>query len=226
MRFAIVTLSLLFIAGCASSTYYNPYIDSDPQRKTQFSIDDGYCTSVSVGAVPMPEVRHYDSGARTYTFNANLYQPGAPTSNISGYGTVSPSPADAFSSGFANGAAIGGAIRASMDRDTVYNGCMTSLGWTTSKDVADAIYSERSNARQSAISSSANPSQSGDPVINAINKTAYLKKWYYEKSPKFDYAVDVDDKLKAEPEWGDKSLEERFAEATRLTRIHFGEISQ
>lgn len=74
--------------------------------------------------------------------------------------------------------------------------------------------------------SKTNKKSSNNPVVDAINKTAYLKKWYYEKSPKFDYAVDVDDKLKEDPEWGNKSLEERFAEATRLTRVHFGEISQ
>ncbi len=165
-----------------------------------------------------------DSGARIYTFNANVYQAGMPTSNISGYGSVSQSPADAFSSGFANGAAIGSAMRASMDRDTVYDGCMASLGWTTSKDISNAIYAERQNVSRQATETIQNDVPA--PVLNAINNTAYLKKWYYEKSPKFDYAVDVDDKLKEDPEWGNKSLEERFAEATRLTRIHFGEISQ
>lgn len=224
MNYAIVTLPLLFLAGCASNVYYNPYIDSDSQRAMQLEIDDGYCTSVSVGAVPMPEVRHYDSGARTYTFNASLYQPGMPTSSVSGYGSVSPSSVDSFSSGFANGAAIGGAIRAGMDRDKVYNGCMTSLGWTTSKDIADAIYTDRKRTGNSVTEASV--SDIPEPVIRAINNTAYLKKWYYDKSPKFDYAVDVDDKLKGDPVWRDKSLEERFAEATRLTRIHFGEIPQ
>ncbi|ELM3752464.1 hypothetical protein RYR31_003679 [Aeromonas dhakensis] len=224
MKPALLLSSFAIISGCSSNIYYNPYIESDSQRAMQLEIDDGYCTSVSVGAVPMPEVRHYDSGARIYTFNANVYQAGMPTSNISGYGSVSQSPADAFSSGFANGAAIGSAMRASMDRDTVYDGCMASLGWTTSKDISNAIYAERQNASRQATETIQNDVPA--PVLNAINNTAYLKKWYYEKSPKFDYAVDVDDKLKADPDWSNKSLEERFAEATRLTRIHFGEISQ
>jgi hypothetical protein len=224
MKSVLLFSAFAMLSGCSSNIYYNPYIGSDSQRSIQFEIDDGYCTSVSVGAVPMPEVRHYDSGARTYTFNANAYQSGMPTSNISGYGSVTPSPVDAFSSGFANGAAIGGAMRASMDRDTVYDGCMASLGWTTSKETADAIYSERNNAKQQATET--NQSSVPEPVISAINKTAYLKKWYYDKSPKFDYAVEVDDKLRADPVWGNKTLEERFAEAARLTRIHFGETSQ
>lgn len=224
MRTAFLLFACSAMSGCASNVYYNPYIDNDSQRAMQLEIDDGYCTSVSVGAVPMPEVRHYDSGARTYTFNASLYQPGMPTSSVSGYGSVSPSSVDSFSSGFANGAAIGGAIRAGMDRDKVYNGCMTSLGWTTSKDIADAIYTDRKRTGNSVTEASV--SDVPEPVIRAINNTAYLKKWYHDKSPKFDYAVDVDDKLKEDPVWRDKSLEERFAEATRLTRIHFGEIPQ
>lgn len=224
MRTAFLLFACSAMAGCASNVYYNPYIDNDSQRAMQLEIDDGYCTGVSVGSVPMPEVRHYDSGARTYTFNASLYQPGMPTSNISGYGTVSPSSADAFSSGFANGAAIGGAMRARADRDTVYDGCMASLGWTTSKDIADAIYTER-KASSNTVADDVG-SDVPKPVMRAINNTAYLKKWYYDKSPKFDYAVDVDDKLKSDPKWKGSTLEERFAEATRLTRIHFGEISQ
>ncbi|TNI85222.1 hypothetical protein CF119_11830 [Aeromonas sobria] len=101
---------------------------------------------------------------------------------------------------------------------------MASLGWTTSKDIADAIYTER-KASSNTVADDVG-SDVPKPVMRAINNTAYLKKWYYDKSPKFDYAVDVDDKLKSDPKWKGSTLEERFAEATRLTRIHFGEISQ
>lgn len=208
-------ISLLLIsislAGC-STAYYNPYIKSAHQQQVQFQIDDGYCTSVSVGSVPMPEVRYYDSGTRIYTFNASSYSSSGAVNTI---GTIQqrPSSADAFASGFANGAAIGDAIVASDQRNRVYSGCMASLGWFESKEVAQAAAREmeQSKANQS------------DQLAKALASTKYLKNWK-PGEPRAEFAMDMDDKLRVDPAWSNRSLEDRFKEVERLTLIHFGDI--
>lgn len=120
-----------------------------------------------------------------------------------------PSPSG-LASGFMSGFNIAGANDSGYDRG-IFNDCMMGRGWyLVSKD-------ETGGRRQ-------NKKPENNEVMNALYRTKYLRDWYDSKNDKFNYAVDIDDKLKSDPAWSNKTLDERFAEATRLTRIHFGEI--
>lgn len=61
-------------------------------------------------------------------------------------------------------------------------------------------------------------------MAKALNSAKYLKAWSVWGGDRMRYAIDMDDKLSKEPEWKERSLEERFKEAERLTLIHFGDI--
>lgn len=65
--------------------------------------------------------------------------------------------------------------------------------------------------------------QSGDPVQDAIDANPDLLTWQTDPAhaSKFQRAVEVDNFLKTSPKWQGKSLEERFAEATRRVREEF-----
>lgn len=126
----------LFLSAC-STTYYNPNIQNQDVLERQRIIDEGVCTRVSVGAVPMPSVRHYPSNNQNYNISGKVqtrYSNGLTSnssysSNISSY----PNAGEAFSNGLANGANVGMALRAQREKDKIYKGCMYNLGWTTTK---------------------------------------------------------------------------------------------
>lgn len=126
----------LFLSAC-STTYYNPNIQNQDALERQRIIDEGVCTRVSVGAVPMPSVRYYPSNNQNYNISGKVqtrYSNGLTSnsiysSNISSY----PNAGEAFSNGLANGANAGIVFRAQMEKNKIYKGCMYNLGWTTTK---------------------------------------------------------------------------------------------
>lgn len=127
------TFIIGLLAGCANTHWYNHnYSANDAALMArQKAIDEGYCTQVAHGVAPMPEARVYSPAQQSYNINGTItsYGPGGfRTSNYSG--SVTPSPAASFSSGFAQGAAIGASIRARRAQDTIMKGCMMKLGWT------------------------------------------------------------------------------------------------
>ncbi|KFN19068.1 hypothetical protein JM66_11910 [Aeromonas bestiarum] len=50
-----------------------------------------------------------------------------------------------------------------------------------------------------------------------------LVDWRDKDQDRFDFAIIVDEKLQADPAWQSKSLDERFAEAARRTKLAFGD---
>lgn len=147
VKTATLCAAVLLISGCASTTqFYNPHIADPEAVERQLAIDRGYCLQVAAGAVPIPEVRHYQSGVNQYsivgasratdswgnvssgTYHANVYQ--------------RPSAANAFSAGFASGYSMGAAIRAQRERDEVLKGCMFRLGWTDKAPSMTESYSK------------------------------------------------------------------------------------
>lgn len=128
-----VLIGFLFISGC-STTYYNPNITDPVALERQKTIDEAHCTQVSVGSIPMPEVRHYQSGVQNYQINSTTRtyntDGSSSTSYMSGYASSYPNPGDAFSAGLANGASMGAALAAEKQRRQVMDGCMYTLGWT------------------------------------------------------------------------------------------------
>ncbi|WP_421303708.1 hypothetical protein [Aeromonas veronii] len=68
------------------------------------------------------------------------------------------------------------------------------------------------------------PSQPvADPVQTALEAVPDLMAWRDSDPDRFDFAISVDDKLMANPEWKGKSLAVRFAEAARRTKVAFGD---
>lgn len=139
MKIFLPVVSSFFLAACSTSaTFYNPNISDPVALERQRIIDEGYCTQAAAGAVPLPQVRYYQSGIQSYQINGNIQSLNTngnyTSSNYTGNVTSYTNSSDAFSAGFANGINMGAAIRAKNDRDAVFQGCMYSLGWSTDKN--------------------------------------------------------------------------------------------
>ena len=62
-----------------------------------------------------------------------------------------------------------------------------------------------------------------NPVQAALQAVPDLMDWREKDQDRFDFAIIVDEKLQADPAWQGKSLDERFAEAARRTKLAFGD---
>jgi hypothetical protein len=62
-----------------------------------------------------------------------------------------------------------------------------------------------------------------NPVQAALQAVPDLMSWREKDQDRFDFAIIVDEKLQADPAWQGKSLDERFAEAARRTKLAFGD---
>lgn len=61
-------------------------------------------------------------------------------------------------------------------------------------------------------------------VQAALQAVPDLVSWREKDQDRFDFAIIVDEKLQADPAWQAKSLDERFAEAARRTKLAFGDV--
>jgi hypothetical protein len=62
-----------------------------------------------------------------------------------------------------------------------------------------------------------------NPVQAALQAVPDLVSWREKDQDRFDFAIIVDEKLQSDPAWQGKSLDERFAEAARRTKLAFGD---
>lgn len=62
-----------------------------------------------------------------------------------------------------------------------------------------------------------------NPVQAALQAVPDLMSWREKDQDRFDFAIIVDEKLQVDPAWQGKSLDERFAEAARRTKLAFGD---
>lgn len=62
-----------------------------------------------------------------------------------------------------------------------------------------------------------------NPVQAALQAVPDLVSWREKDQDRFDFAIIVDEKLQVDPAWQGKSLDERFAEAARRTKLAFGD---
>ena len=67
------------------------------------------------------------------------------------------------------------------------------------------------------------PQPAINPVQAALQAVPDLVSWREKDQDRFDFAIIVDEKLQADPAWQGKSLDERFAEAARRTKLAFGD---
>jgi hypothetical protein len=65
-----------------------------------------------------------------------------------------------------------------------------------------------------------------NPVQAALQAVPDLVDWRDKDQDRFDFAIIVDEKLQADPAWQGKSLDERFREAARRTKLAFGDEVQ
>lgn len=123
----------LALGGCAS-TWYNPNFSSQSLHERQLTIDSAGCQRYALGAAPMPSIRVYSPQPQNYTFNGTVSTYGSGGYSSSRFsGTATQMPMGSFSSGFAQGAALGEAISVKRVRDMAFKACMYQLGWTDSK---------------------------------------------------------------------------------------------
>ncbi|HIF9483133.1 TPA: hypothetical protein ACX6SV_003541 [Photobacterium damselae] len=82
-------------------------------------------------------------------------------------------------------------------------------------------------AKVDAVSTSVSTAQSStlehNPIMADIRANTDLNSWMEEKGDKWSLALDIDDRLLADPEWSSKSQPERFNEVVRRTKAAFGE---
>lgn len=224
-------VALLVLSGCATGrVYYNPYIDDPVFLNRQFTIDDGYCTSAAVGAVPIPQIRIYTAAPQSYSFSGQMttYNPATGYSTTEYRGTVQPTPSagDAFATGFANGMNMGAAIAARNNRDRVYHACMVALGWTD-KQGEVAYLRSAFEARRQALTTTTNTTTATAPSLSsldsidletqgAIDSIPELRSWQRaEDRAKWDLAVTIDKKFVLMPRYANVSVEERLIDVVK-----------
>lgn len=61
-----------------------------------------------------------------------------------------------------------------------------------------------------------------DELMAEINKIPELSYWMKYDKEKFEYAVSVDDQLRADAAWDNRPISERFRRVTQITMEHFG----
>lgn len=125
MRTLVAAIFGLILSGCAT-TWHSDRFPTEELKKAQLEKDTGYCRAVSYGTVPMPPA---PQPQQSYNVQGTATGYGvARGADYSFSGTVSPQAN--FSSGFAQGMALGAMIRAKREREEVFNACMINLGWS------------------------------------------------------------------------------------------------
>lgn len=61
------------------------------------------------------------------------------------------------------------------------------------------------------------------PLVMAISSNTELSNWQANDPDRWAHVVQMDEKLRADPQWENKSLDERFAQAAKLTKAAFGD---
>ena len=84
-----------------------------------------------------------------------------------------------------------------------------------------AIASKLQRLEQQAAPQQVTPAT--NPVQAALQAVPDLMSWREKDQYRFDFAIIVDEKLQADPAWQGMSLDERFAEAARRTKLAFGD---
>ena len=154
-KFVVVFGTFYFISGCvATKQYINPNIQDPELAERQYKIDHGYCTQCAYGAVPMPEIRNYGQSDSYGVYSVtgqihthNLNTGGMSNSNYSGTIHKVGDSNSSFHSSFALGQAIGQALKAKEIRDTIYEGCMTRLGWVVDNGDSSKSHVKTNNER-------------------------------------------------------------------------------
>lgn len=128
-----VTLSAIWLGGCASQWYRGDIRDAEAKRR-QLVVDRGYCEAAAHGSVPMPQIAYSGSNSGSARFNMsgqsfNAYT-GTTFGNYSGTITSTPSAAESFTQGMMEGAALGSVLAAKKAQKAAFRACMYAKGWS------------------------------------------------------------------------------------------------
>ncbi|XKY35153.1 hypothetical protein AB8599_08910 [Enterovibrio sp. 27052020O] len=105
---------------------------------------------------------------------------------------------------------IGGAIRALAAQVNAFQSAKGAGGTNDSSSTANT-HTEQPTANHT----------SADPVLDAINANQDLAAWRKSGGEQWNKAIELDDQLRADPQWANKPMAERFDEAARRTKAHF-----
>lgn len=230
-RIAVLLTGVALLSGCATApSYHNPNIVDPIAAKRQFDIDDGYCTGVSSGSVPMPMVRTYVPGQQAYTINGtgSMFTPGVGTSSYGYQARVTPvpNPGAAFATGMANGMNMGIAMRAAQDRQRVYHGCMVSLGWSNDPEVLAAASKPKAPAKEPA-GQDVDEERWRQAIETFLDMEAASPGGIdYRKDPaKMDLLDATVRALGRDPRHQDKSMSWFLMEANRMVKTAYGQAN-
>lgn len=138
IRTTAAICGLLTLAGCATKWQHTAMTDPVAVQR-QLTIDDGYCTMVSAGSLPMPQVVIPAPLPAPTTSNiamtgtaVNPATGGTTTTNSRGTVTTAPAPSfgAGFANGFASGANLGATLAAGLAQEKIHTACMYAKGWT------------------------------------------------------------------------------------------------
>lgn len=127
-RLACMLIVAAFLVGCTTS-WRHPSIVTQAQHDYYFTIHKGYCTQMMAGAISPPSAPILTQPQPSYSYQGTVNQYGAPPAYYSGYAAPVANPGASFATGVANGLAIGAYANAKKEREAIFDGCMTQLGW-------------------------------------------------------------------------------------------------
>lgn len=135
----------MILNGCGSNTVWiNPHIPPKTSA-IKYKKDDGYCTSVSYGTVPMPNIiynKNYVDRSKYGNFNLTNNQTGQ---TYSGTYRSSGGFASAFNEAYAKSRANAARREAKEAREKIWESCMYRFGWLTETEFLEIIGKSKQN---------------------------------------------------------------------------------
>lgn len=143
-------LAVLLLAGSGAAEakkYHNLNLPPEAEER-QFTIDNGRCKQVAVGAAPMPAIIPQSPAPSGYAIHGTATTTGAGGMTTTYFnGNASPTVSGGFAGGFAqgmgNGMALGMVLRQQREQKEIYEGCMATLGWEEGKRPAQVASMSR-----------------------------------------------------------------------------------
>jgi hypothetical protein len=205
------------LTGCVTTNWRHPGIDDPAAESRQRQIDDGYCQRVVAGSAPMPTLYIPPTvGSQTFSGSVNAYNPGTGYTQSTFTGTATPSPAASFTGGFAQGLAMGAAIKASNQRRAIHTSCMLSLGWADGEDEANRLRAARTAYESNSLAA----------VRAAIDATPELVYWRDHDPERWAAALSADEYARKRPENANLTYLQRFRIVVEMVKLKYPEKHQ
>ena len=180
-KYLVATCVITLLAtGCVTTNWKHPMYTSDSVRERQLTIDKARCIRVANEAAPMPDyIPVPQSGNYSFSGTANSYNMSTGSTATNFYGTARSR--NNASSDFATGYNIGASIGAGFEKRSIFQGCMTALGWE--EDAGDTSSTSTTTDEKSdditPIYSLVCSDNTGFPInlnIDTIENTVYANK--------------------------------------------------